>query len=262
MKFIDCSACIGEAPVNRLIINHENYPVYEKVRQPKDAAELLAEMDYNGIDEAVVYNATIVNSGLVHGNKRLVSDPVNYTGRLHGTIAVAPSFLHESFLPENIYDMICRYNLFGVRANPKANRYMFDRITMGDVADMLCEKNIPIYISPADGWEYVYAIMKEFPSLTAIITNYGLWGSDGYVYPLVKTYKNLYIDTSDFQEVTGIEAFVNRFGSEKMLFGTNYPMDNMGGPLATLIGSKIPLRDKENIAHGNIERLFEGRLLK
>ena len=45
MKIIDCSACIGYSSINRLIINHENYPVYEKVKQPKDAAELLAEMD-------------------------------------------------------------------------------------------------------------------------------------------------------------------------------------------------------------------------
>ena len=262
MKFIDCSACIGEAPINRLIINHENYPVYEKVRQPANAAELLAEMDFNGIDEAVVYNATIVNSGLVHGNERLLSNSENYTGRLHGTLAVAPSFLHRSFLPENVFETLKKYDLFGVRANPKANRYMFDKITMGDVADMLTEKKIPVYLSPDNGWEQVFGIMKEFPDLTAIITNYGLWGSDGYVYPLIKAYKNLYIDSSDFQEVIGIKTFVNTFGSEKMLFGTNYPMDNMGGPLAALIGSGIKAEDMENIAHRNIERLAEGRILK
>ena len=262
MKIIDCSACIGEAPINRLIINHENYPVYEKVRQPKDAADLLSEMDYNGIDEAVVYNASMMNTALPHANARLLSDPANYTGRLHGAIAVAPEFLDESFTPENIFAAVKKYDLFGVRANPKANRYMFDKITMGDTAAMLTEKRIPVYLSPSDGWEQVFDIMKEFPSLTAIITNYGLWGSDGYVYPLVKAYKNLYIDMSDFQEVYGIEAFVKRFGSERMLFGTNYPMDNMGGPLATLLGSKISAADKENIAHANAERLLCGRILK
>ena len=41
-----------------------------------------------------------------------------------------------------------------------------------------------------------------------------------------------------------------------MLFGTNYPMDNMGGPIATLLGANIPFKDKENIASKNIERLF------
>ena len=256
MKIIDCSACIGYSSVNRLIINHENYPVYEKVKQPKNAEELLNEMDYNGVDEAVVYNTAMIESGVLSGNDLFLSDKANYTGRLHGTIVILPSYLNDRFLPENLYKTIKNNNLFGVRANPKANRYMFDKISIGDVADMLAEKRIPVYISPDNGWENVFSIMKEFPSLTAVVTNYGLWGSDGYVYPLVKNYKNLYFDTSDFQEIIGIEAFVNRFGSEKLLFGTNFPMDNMGGPLATVSGAKISLSDKENIFYKNIERLM------
>ena len=234
MKFIDCSACIGESAVNRLIVNHENYPVYEKVKQPKNAEELLAEMDYNGI---------------------------NYTGRLHGTIVVAPPFFDESFRTDALRRTIKKYDLFGVRANPKANRYMFDAVTMKETAEMLIEEKIPVYLSPDCGWEEIFGIMKEFPALTAIVTNYGLWGSDGYVYPLAKAYENLYFDTSDFQETSGIEAFVNRFGSDKLLFGTNFPMDNMGGPMATLLGANIPLEDKEKIAYGNIERLLGERKL-
>lgn len=58
------------------------------------------------------------------------------------------------------------------------------------------------------------------------------------------------------QEIRGIEAFVNKFGSERLLFGTNYPMDNMGGPIASLFGAKISEDDRENIAHRNIERLW------
>ena len=262
MKIIDCSACIGYSSVNRLIINHENYPVYEKVKQPKNALELLEEMNYNGIDEAVVCNTAMLESGVLHGNEELLADKINYTGRLHGTIVIEPSFMHDSFLPEKLFQTICDNNLFGVRANPKRNRYMFDKISIGDVADMLIEKQIPVYVSPDDGWEQVYALMKEFPNLTAILTNYGLWGSDGYVYPLVKSYKNFYVDTSDFQEIIGIETFVNRFGSEKLLFGTNYPHDNMGGPLAVIFGAKISQKDKENIFSQNIERLMNGRILK
>ena len=41
LKLIDCNACIGLGTVNRNITNHENYPVIEKVRQPRNAAELL-----------------------------------------------------------------------------------------------------------------------------------------------------------------------------------------------------------------------------
>ena len=56
MKLIDCSASIGWGGINREIVNHENYFVYEKVDEPADAAELLAEMDFCGIDKAAVYH--------------------------------------------------------------------------------------------------------------------------------------------------------------------------------------------------------------
>ncbi|MCL2751486.1 MAG: amidohydrolase family protein, partial [Firmicutes bacterium] len=142
------------------------------------------------------------------------------------------------------------------RMYPKLNRFMPDRITCGEVLDYLTAARIPLYLSPSDGWEDIFGALKEFPALTVIITNYGLWGSDRYFYPLIRAYKNVYVDTSDMQEIRGIEAFVNKIGSGRLLFGTNYPMDNMGGPMAALLGAKIPENDKENIAHKNIGRLI------
>ena len=41
-----------------------------------------------------------------------------------------------------------------------------------------------------------------------------------------------------------------------MLFGTNFPMDNMGGPITTLLGANISQESKKKIASGNIERLM------
>ena len=256
MKFIDCSACIGESSINRKIVNHENYPVFEKVKQPKNAKELLAEMDFNGIDEAIVYNTAMLDVAPNYGNNVLLSNKENYTGRLHATLTVLPTKYERDFQLEKLINTMKTYKVVGLRAFPKDCRFMLDKITCGDLLDYMISSNLPLYLSPQDGWEMIFNVLKEFPKLTVIITNYGLWGSDRYVYPLVDNYENVYIDTSDFQEIIGIQAFVERFGSEKMLFGTNYPMCNMGGPIATLMGAKISIDDKENIAHRNIERLI------
>ena len=56
--------------------------------------------------------------------------------------------------------------------------------------------------------------------------------------------------------MNGFQDFVSRFGDERLVFGSNFPMDNHGGPIATLIGSGLPLESMEKIAHGNIERLM------
>ena len=236
--------------------------MYEKVRQPKDAAELLSEMDRCGIDEAVVYCQSMIDVAPAYGNKAFLADERNYTGRLKGTLTVLPSVSDKGFEVENLLNTMKKHNLFALRANPKLNRFFLDGVTCGDLLDACVEKNIPLYLSPRDGWEHIFGVLKEFPALTVIIHNYGLWGSDRYFFPLVRAYKNVYVDTSDYQETDGIKAFVDKFGGERMLFGTNYPMDNMGGPKAMLLSSRIKPEDKENIAYRNAERLLKSVKLR
>ena len=256
MKFIDCSAAIGYGGINRIIVNHENYFVKEKVKEAKNAEELLKEMSFCGIDRAVVYHSAMVDVSPSFGNAELLSETKKDPERLISTLAFRCPLADTAFSVEKLDEQIEKHKIFALRAFPTQHRFMLDRISCGEVLDDLIERNMPLYLSPAYGWERIFTVMKEFPNLTVILTDYGLWGSDGYVYPLINAYKNIYIDTSDFQEVRGIEAFVNRFGSERMLFGTNYPMDNMGGSLCTLLGASISQEEKENIAYKNIERLM------
>lgn len=256
MKFIDMSATIGYGTVNKSIVNHENYIVYEKVKQAKNSEELLQEMDFCGIDEAVTWHQTMYDVSVNYGNKLYLADKSNYTGRLKGTIGLLPAISDENFSIENLDSIIDRYALVGVRAFPRQNRFFLDKITMGDTLDYLSEKRLPLYLSPRDGWDDVFRVMKDFPKLTVILTDYGLWGSDRYVFPLVKNYKNFYIESSDYQVFLGIENFVNKIGAEYMLFGTNYPNCNMGGSTVTLLAAKISQENKEFIAYKNAERLF------
>lgn len=256
MKWIDCSACIGLGGINRQIVNHENYIVTEKVREPATAEELLAEMDFCGVDEAVVWHQSMMDVSAEYGNNILLGDEKNYSGRLRATICVEPSVSDPEFEIEKIAEKAKHFRLAGVRVFPWHDRFFLDRVTCGDLLDFLTESRLPLYLTPMDNWEHIFAVLKEFPELTVIVTNYGLWGSDRFFYPLVRAYPRVCVDTSDFQEIRGIEAFVRKFGSERLLFGTNYPMDNMGGPMATLLGAKIGTEDRENIAHRNIERLL------
>lgn len=256
LKFFDCSACIGLGGINREIINHENYVVMEKVKEPKNAAELLAEMDYNGIDKAIVYHQAMKDVSVYNGNARILDEIKGNEKRLIASMSILPSVTDADFGVKNLEKYIKENNIFGVRIFPRLQRYMTDRITVGDIFDYLTKIKMPVYISPDYGWDLVFDTMKEFPDLTAVLTNYGLWGSDRFVYPLVNAYKNFYVDTSDFQEIRGVEYFVKKFGDERMLFGTNFPMDNMGGPIAALVGADISFDSKRKIAGENIERLI------
>ena len=96
MKLIDCSASIGWGGINREIVNHENYFVYEKVDEPADAAELLAEMDFCGIDKAAVYQQAAMDVSPAYGNARLQAE-VKGQDRLYTIAAWLPPLTDEEF---------------------------------------------------------------------------------------------------------------------------------------------------------------------
>lgn len=255
MKFIDCSAGVGLGVVNSEIINHENYPVFEKVRQAEYAEDLLKEMDFCGVEEAFIYHRGMYGCSVQFGNRMTIKEAAK-SDRLHPTWAILPSITEGEFAPEILFPKMKENGVKALRAFPCKNRFFLDRVTMGDVFDAMIEKKIPLFLSPQDGWEIIFNTLKEFPELTVIITNYGLWGSDRYIYPLIKAYKNVYVDTSDYQVMSGFADFCNKFGDERLVFGSNFPMDGYGGPIATLVGSGIPAQSMEKIASGNITRIM------
>ena len=256
MKWIDCSAAIGLNSINCEIINHENYYVYEKVKQAPHAKDLLEEMDFCGVDEAFVYHQGMVENDPGYGNKTIIEEVNTAPDRLHATWAILPPITENEYLPENLIPAMKKNNVKALRTYPVKNRYFLDRVTMGELLDVLVEKKIPLYLSPQDGWETIFNVLKEFPELTVIITNYGLWGSDRFFFPLMRAYKNVYIDTSDYQVINGINHFYDKFGDERLLFGSNFPMDYYGGPIATLVSSGLKQESLEKIASGNILRLM------
>ncbi len=256
MKWIDCSACIGLDSINRVIVNHENYYVYEKVKQAANAKELLEEMDFNGIDEAFVYHQGMIETDPAYGNKLILQETAKAPERLHATWTILPPITEEEYLPERLIPAMQKNGIKALRAYPEKNRFFLDRITMGELLDVMVEKRIPLFLSPQDGWKSIFDVMKEFPKLTVILTNYGLWGSDRYFFPLIRAYENVYIDTSDYQVVDGINAFYNKFGDERLVFGSNYPMDYYGGPIVSLLSSDLSQESVEKIASGNITRIM------
>ena len=256
MKFIDCNAAIGLSVVNHEITNHENFVVKEKIAAVKNADELTIYMDYCGIEKAVVWHQTMFDVDPEYGNKEILKQGNRYDDRLIKTWTILPSITDESFEINSFIEKLKENNIKALRAFPLRNRYFLNKIVMDSQLRMMEKLHIPLYLSPTDGYEYIYSLMSEYPDLTVIICNIGLWSPTRYLYPLLKTYKNVYFETGDFQVNAGFEDLCKKIGCEKALFGTNFPVNNMGGSIATLLGANIKDYQKENIAYKNMERIL------
>ncbi|MBE6645420.1 MAG: hypothetical protein E7612_08610 [Ruminococcaceae bacterium] len=256
MKLFDSNACFGMDMVNHECVNHENFIVMEKVDIAKTAGELVAEMDRVGIEKAVVWHRAQYDHDATVGNKKLIDGIRGYEERLSPSWVILPDITDSEYSPNIFFDEMKKNRVKTLRAYPEQDRYILCDVTMGEQLGMLSELKIPLYLSPMFGFEMIYNVLREFPNLTVIMSNIGWWPSARLVWPLLRRYPNFYFETGDFSQLRGIEEVSNKFGSERILYGSNFPTNAMAGSIYTLMQAKISDEDRENIAHRNIERLL------
>ena len=256
MKLFDSNACFGMDMVNHECVNHENFIVMEKVDIAKTADELISEMDRVGIEKAVVWHRAQYDHDATVGNKKLIESIKGHESRLIPSWTVLPDITDREYAPNIFFDNMKKNGVRALRAYPEQDRYFLCDVTMGEQLALISEMKIPLYLSPMFGFEMIYKVLSEFPELTVIMSNIGWWPSARLVWPLIQRYPNFYFETGDFSQLRGIEEVCEKFGSERMLYGSNFPTNAMSGSIYTLMQAKISDEDRENIAHRNMERLL------
>ncbi|MCK9218146.1 MAG: GNAT family N-acetyltransferase, partial [Firmicutes bacterium] len=110
-------------------------------------------------------------------------------------------------------------------------------------------------------------IKNNFPGLKIILAHSGRkWPFTGddvmeTVIPELKNYKELYFETSTIRDSGVITAMVNQIGSQRILFGSDYPFSKQGEDiylteLAIVDEASISDEDKINILCSNFKNLF------
>lgn len=248
MKFFDCNISFGT-------------PMLRPIRFAETAQELLTEMDFYGISEALVHHARQRGDSPVVGNDILLNE-IDGFKRLHGTFAILPLQTGELGPLEVVLERMRTKNVRAFWAFPAEHRYLMTRIALALIYDLMVERNIPLFIDINEscggiiGWRLIETILSDAPDLTLVVTEHGSWGQDRFFRPLFEEYENLYLDTSRYELDGGINDFCGKYGAEKLLFGTGFPKWNPGEPILTLTHAEITTREREMIASGNLERIL------
>lgn len=248
MEFFDCCASFG---------------VYQvpPMRRADTAEDLLKEMDYCGVAEALVCHAAITDDCPTVGNK-LLCEEIKKHPRLHGTWAILPPQTDELGSAEQFLNNMKANKVKALWTFPDKHRYILTASLFGELFELLSETRVPLFMpitansGGLSGWMLADHVLRDFPKLTLVVTNHGSWGHDRYFRGLIEAYDNFHIDTSRYELDGGIPAFCRKYGSSRILFGSNFPFTNIGGPLLTLAHADIPDSDKEAIAGGNLRRLL------
>jgi len=222
------------------------------------AHEAIREMDHAGIARAIVWHPA--QQGVYPGaGNDLISRMIAGVPRLEAAWAPLPPTPREVVTPA-FFDEMKAAGVRVLRVLPADHRYLLRRSVMGRFFDDVAERRIPVLLSPEWGvpFEAMDDILADYPSLTAVVCDVGIWGADRKVWPLLENYSHLCVETSLVSlEAGGLEAGVRRFGASRFLFGSKFPHRYFEAPMLDLEHADLPPADKDAIAAGNLESLLE-----
>lgn len=238
------------------------------------AEELLAAMDEAGIDISVVLNAGWTSHELcVETNDYILDSIARYPKRLIGFCAIQPRAGDAAILE---LERCARAGARGIgELRPDTQGFdLTDESIMKPLVDAAAKNNL-VFLTHASepvGHDYfgkgtitpqvLYPFILKFSHLKLVCAH---WGGGLPFYALMpevaKALENVFFDTAATVFLYRPEIFshVSRIiGSERILFGTDYPLVRQGRIIAQIQSAGLSREDQTKILWGNAQKLLFG----
>ena len=244
MKIIDMNVSIGN----------------KDARGREITPELLIEMmdDYR-IDHAVAYHE-YARFEHKSGNALMADISKNSGGRI-GVCAVVDPSLGADCLPGegSFKERLASLGAEAIRVFPTHLRVVFHPFYWEEIFEAANELSMPIIID-----EYYYPdrisemfcrlpdMAAQYPRIKFIIIRYGINGGR-HIMPLIAKCKNVYFTIEKMLDYMQIEEIYEKYGCDKLLFGSEFPELPVAGTLGLAMFADIPAEEKEKILYKNWE---------
>lgn len=241
LRWIDCNARVGRW----------SNPQPE---QFTEVAELATAWDRVGIEGGLVHHAWSWEWSPERGNSRLLEE-IEGDDRFRPCFVALPPATREL---ELVLDFARRVREMrgAVRIFPGKHGWRVSDWCAGALFDALSLARVPLLVDIGEtDWEGIADILAAHPRLPLIVLN-TFYRVDRVVYPLMERHRNLHLEANTYGAFLGIEGICERFGAERLVFGTNLPQLEAGGPMALISYARISDEQRRGIASGNILRLL------
>lgn len=247
IRFYDCEAAFGR---RRTVLPGSFW----------SKEDLLVQMQQCGISRALVRHSVAAELDPMAGNQMLMEEIAD-TPCLTPLWTVQPHHTGEFWEPKELLDKmkangVAAVTMFG---GTEQNFVTFEW-NCGELFDALEDARVPLFVGLGQitgGYNGVYELLKKHPKLPVVLNGVGY--RDGRnLYPLLASFSNLHISSCGWKAQAGIEDVCEKFGAERILFGSNLPIQSGGAAVAMVMYAAISEEEKQMIASGNLERLLGG----
>ena len=223
------------------------------------AASLIKQGEAAGISKFIVQSVATVPVQVESINDFIADCVKKYPDKFIGFAAMHPDY--EG--PEKEIERAISLGLKGVKLHPDFQQFAIDDPKAMKIYEII-EGRLPLLIHTGD-IRYKYShpqmlvnVLERFPKLDVIGAHFGGWSEWDNAAKILGG-RRLWVDTSSSLYSMSPEharELIDAFGTENVLFGTDYPMWTAEHELELF--NKIPLNEKERemILHENAEKLL------
>ena len=246
--------------------------------------ELLSSMERFGIDFSLVSNVEAaefdhvgdpVPPPFIKPQDQVLRETLAIARKAPDKLGVLPWLRIHSELPDAGFIAMIKDNLdiiYGLKLHPFHSRTAPDDPKLEPVYELAAELHLPV-VSHTGGCEeamspHLYNAAKRHPEIDFVMVHMDLGTDNSTALDLLGKLPNLYGDTTWVPVSTTVEA-IRRYGSKKMIFGTDNPIDGENTLLHNKTGDRslyqqyfkelkelISEAEYDDLMHKNAERVF------
>ena len=246
--------------------------------------QVLYSMDKYGIDFTILSNIEGAENDHQQNpvpppyskpQNQLLRETINAVRPYTDRLGIMPWLRIQHELPDEEFVSLLKENrdiIYGLKLHPFHSLTAPDEERLEPIYRLAAEFDLPI-ASHTGGCEqamspHLYNAAKRHPEVKFIMVHMDLGTDNSVALDLLGKLPNLYGDTTWVPVSTTVEA-IRRYGSKKMLFGTDNPIDGKDTLLHNRTGERslyqqyfnelrelIPADDYANLMYKNAQRMF------
>jgi predicted TIM-barrel fold metal-dependent hydrolase len=204
-----------------------------------------------------------MTSVIIPGNCALANGLTERACEQHKDVIFGYIYVNPSSVDEALRELerCSRLDCFrGVKIHPQVDMFYPQLEAWFPVYRAIEDLSLPVLwhsgTEPTTNPLQIAAVAREFPNVPHILGHFGLGDHGLDCFTAAKLSDNIYVDVSINPIIPWFNAWIEEIGSDRMLWGSDYPFCSMeyeAAKLAYLVGSD---RDLENVHWRNSVRLF------
>ncbi len=223
---------------------------------------LVSVYDKFGIDHAIVQSVATTPHQVKSINEFIAAEVNESEGFLTGLGTLHP----ESEDIAGDIEHLMELGLKGVKLHPDIQGFQVDKGNLLKIYEYCEKKNLPILMHTGD-YRYdnsnpnrVLPILKAYPNLTLIGAHFGGWSVWEEACEKFAGLPNFYVDCSssfEFSKDCDFKDLIMRYGTDRVLFGSDYPMWSAKNVLKKLFAMDLGEDANRLILSENAKELFK-----